>query len=208
MSVSETDLELLETYLDDELSAEEGEALRRRLSSEPALVAAMDELRHDRAVRQQAFGTMELTERQALMATDSIVRSVRQAATREVARSGRMRLFRQVAAAAACIMVGVLVGWMGHSRTELAQQPMISLDSANGVTSRGTGGTLVSNNSIRGGNEGGFNVQITDDAGRVLAVQHFDTLNEAREFSNDLSRWQARQRRMRNGDIRLIGDDF
>jgi hypothetical protein len=66
----------------------------------------------------------------------------------------------------------------------------------------------VSNNSIRGGNEGGFNVQITDDAGRVLAVQHFDTLNEAREFSNDLSRWQARQRRMRNGDIRLIGDDF
>jgi len=208
MSVSEADLELLETYLDDELSAEEGEALRRRLSSEPALVAAMDELRHDRAVRQQAFGTMELTERQALMATDSIVRSVRQAATREVARSGRMRLFRQVAAAAACIMVGVLVGWMGHSRTELAQQPMISLDSANGVTSRGTGGTLVSNNSIRGGNEGGFNVQITDDAGRVLAVQHFDTLNEAREFSNDLSRWQARQRRMRNGDIRLIGDDF
>jgi len=208
MSVSETDLELLETYLDDELSAEEGEALRRRLSSEPALVAAMDELRHDRAVRQQAFGTMELTERQALMATDSIVRSVRQAATREVARSGRMRLFRQVAAAAACIMVGVLVGWMGHSRTELAQQPLISLDSANGVTSHGTGGTLVSNNSIRGGNEGGFNVQITDDAGRVLAVQHFDTLNEAREFSNDLSRWQARQRRMRNGDIRLIGDDF
>jgi hypothetical protein len=200
MAVSENDLELLETYLDDELTAEEGDALRQRFASEPALAAAMDELRHDREIRQMAFGTMEPSERQALAATNTIVRSLRQEATREVARAGRMRVLRQVTAAAACIAIGVLVGWFSHSGAEIPSN-----------VAPGESASLVSNNSLRGssaGDGGGFNVQITDDAGRVLAVQHFDTLNEAREFSNDLSRWQARQRRMRNGDIRLIGDDF
>jgi hypothetical protein len=121
--------------------------------------------------------------------------------------SGRVRILRQLSAAAACLIVGVLVGWFGHSRNQSAQ-PMAS-DSASRITfpDNGNSATLVSNSPSRNGS-GGFNVQITDDTGRVLGVQHFDTLHDAREFSNDLSRWQARQRQMRSGDIRLIGDDF
>src|SRR4051812_7359596 len=202
MAVSETDLELLETYLDDELSAEEGDALRRRLSAEPALAVAMDQLRQDRELRQQAFGTMEPADRETVAATDTIVRSLRQAATRDLVWSGRLRILRQASAAAACIMVGVLVGWFGHGRTDAPVAPA----NTNNVASRDAGASgrinfpptrngnaaLVSNPRTSGNAAGGFNVQITDDGGRVLAVQHFDTLNEAREFSNDLSRWQTR----------------
>src|SRR5262245_58498502 len=206
MTVSETDLELLETYLDDEMSAEDGDALRRRLASEPALAHAMDQLRQDRALRQQVFGAMEPAERQTMAATDTIVRSLRQAATREVAWSERLRIVRQISAAAACIVVGLLVGWFAHSRIE-PTQPIAANDEGSLVFPGGSANaTEVVNASRR--SPGGFNVQITDDAGRVLAVQHFDTLSEAREFSNDLSRWQNRQRQMRGSDIRLIGDDF
>src|SRR2546421_7995277 len=119
MPVSETDLELLETYLDDELSAEEGDALRRRLASEPVLVTAMDQLRQDRALRQQAFGTMEPADCETVAATETIVRSLRQAATRDKVWSERRHLIRQISAAAACIIVGVLVGWFGHGRTDV-----------------------------------------------------------------------------------------
>ena len=202
MSVSEIDLELLETYLDDELSAEDGDALRRRLASEPALAQAMDQLRQDRELRQLAFGSMEPAERQTSTATDTIVRSLRQAATRELAWSSRLRILRQVSAAAACIVVGLLIGWFARSGNE--GTPLGGGNENGTVVFPGTN----SGATARTVSTGGFNVQITDDAGRVLAVQHFDTLNEAREFSNDLSRWQARQRQMRSGDIRLIGDDF
>src|SRR4051795_9708375 len=212
MSVSETDLELLETYLDDELSAEEGDTLRRRLASEPVLATAMDQVRQDRALRQQAFGTMEPADRETVAATDVIVRSLRQAATREKVWSERRRLIRQFSAAAACLVVGLLVGWFGHGRPDVPVAPV----ETNTVASRDTGTPGSVNFPPRNGNTalvsndrtGGFNVQITDDGGRVLAVQHFNTLNEARAFSNDLARWQTRQRQMRSGDIRLIGDDF
>src|SRR5437764_10975801 len=51
MSVPETDLELLESYLDGELPSAESDALRRRIASEPVLAAAIQTLRSERAVR-------------------------------------------------------------------------------------------------------------------------------------------------------------
>ena len=54
-SASENDLELLESYLDDELTGRELEALRQRLSSEPQLAVAIDELKSQRQMRQQFF---------------------------------------------------------------------------------------------------------------------------------------------------------
>src|SRR4051812_42070648 len=118
MSVSETDLELLETYLDDQLSAEEGDALRRRLASEPALVAAMDQLRQERELRRDVYASMESDR-----GTDHVVRAVRAAATREIVRGGRMRILRQVSAAAACLVVGLLGGWMWRGSAPEAPRP-------------------------------------------------------------------------------------
>ena len=56
--MSGTDIELLETYLDDALPPAEADALRGRLANEPALSAELDQLRTDRAQRASAFASM------------------------------------------------------------------------------------------------------------------------------------------------------
>jgi hypothetical protein len=202
-SVSEHDLELLETYLDNELAPNEMDTMRVRLKREPSLALALDQLTRDRQLRHQVFFMMDrevaVTARSS---TDAIARSLKQAAVREVASSNRRNIFRQVSAAAACIVVGLLVGWFGRERTQEMQiaRPM-HVDSTADVQSDAV---TVSDDTA----PGGFTVAITDDRGRVLAQQRFGTLNEARQATNDVARWQTRQREVRNSDVRLVRDGF
>jgi anti-sigma factor RsiW len=202
MPASETDLELLETYLDGELSPGEVAMLRPRLSAEPELAAAMDQLREQRQLRQHVFCLCEAeAEVSDDVAVGNVSRAVRAAITRDIVWSGRMRTLRQVSAAAACLIVGLLVGWFARGSTPV--EPTVR---PSGIV---RGPTIPSNsNAALVNRAGGFNVQLTDDTGRVLAVQHFDSLDKAREFSDDLFKWQARQRKVRNGEVRLVGDDF
>ena len=53
-----------------------------------------------------------------------------------------------------------------------------------------------------------YQVQITDDTGRVVAVQKFDSLEQAREFTDDLTKWQLRQQQLQQGQVVLVGDTF
>ena len=53
-----------------------------------------------------------------------------------------------------------------------------------------------------------YHVQIMDDAGRVMAVQKFDSLQQAREFSEDLQQWQVRQQRLLSGQVTVKSADF
>jgi anti-sigma factor RsiW len=203
-SVSEHDLQLLETYLDNELAPDEMESIRARLKREPALAAALDQLTRDRQMRHRVF--FELDREIATTArasTDEIARSLRQAAVREVAWSNRRNIFRQLSAAAACIVVGLLAGWFGRERAEFGSDPSErvmrqTIDSDSTMT--------VSSNPAAA--RAGFNVAITDEKGNVLAQQHFATLEEAQRFNNDLLRWEQQQRQVRNGDVRLIGGKF
>jgi hypothetical protein len=198
-SVSEQDLELLETYLDNELVGDDMDRMRARLKHEPALAIALEQLTRDRQLRHQVFFALDReSAATARAATESIGRSLNQAAVREVASGNRRAIFRHACTAAACIVVGLLVGWFGRERAELTR----GVDRA---VRSDADAVMVSNDAPT---SGGFNVAITDDRGRVLAQQHFDTLNEARQFSNDLLRWQTRQREMRNGGVRLIGGGF
>lgn len=201
-SVSEHDLELLETYLDNELAPGDMDSIRARLKREPALAAALDQLTRDRQLRHRVFFMMDReVAATARESTDAIARSLKQAAVREVAWSNRRNIFRQVAAAAACIVVGVLVGWVGrdHAQPDAPIARQTQVDS--GVESDAV---TISDE----GSSNGFTVAITDDRGRVLTQQRFGTLSEARQFSNDVLRWQERQREMRNGDVRLVRDGF
>jgi hypothetical protein len=201
-SVSEHDLELLETYLDNELAPGEMDAIRARLKREPTLAVALDQLTRDRQMRHRVFFTMDReVAATARESTDAITRSLKQAAVREVAWSNRRNIFRQVAAAAACIVVGVLVGWVGRDRAEpdaqVARQAHVDGSAQADVVT-------VSDEDA----SNGFTVAITDDRGRVLTQQRFGSLTEARQFSKDVLRWQERQREMRNGDVRLVRDGF
>lgn len=217
MPTSEFEAELLENFLDGELDAAQSAALATRLASDPALANALQAVSVERAARQKIYESFEAdTSSEAMQA--SIARSLKQAATRETLTTNLRRGLRFGTGAAACLVIGLGVGWVArgpgsthsaHSANSsqiedrvaenmspddgLPNKPDLRLTAADLAQSRGTDG---------------FNVAISDDMGRVVAEQHFKTLNEARDFSSDLSRWQTRQRQVRTGDVKLVGDDF
>jgi hypothetical protein len=105
-NVPDQDLMLLESYLDDELSADEVDALRDRLIEEPQLAAALAQLRDARTGRQRVFAAIEPGE---LEVSDCVGRMQR-------AVHGRLRWSRRTreglryVAAAACVTIGVMIG--------------------------------------------------------------------------------------------------
>lgn len=72
----EQDLELLESYLDDALSDDETQALRRRLSQEPGLVEALASLQSQRRARQAVWAAMEPDEASVSRLVERVGRSV------------------------------------------------------------------------------------------------------------------------------------
>ena len=104
--MNDQDLELLESYLDDELTGRELDSLRQRLSSEPQLAAAMDELRSQREMRQQFFAACEPDQ----ASVQRLIKSAQQHATREIAWSERNRSLRWASGLAACLVFGFVAG--------------------------------------------------------------------------------------------------
>ena len=74
--VSESDLDLLEAYLDDTLSVELVQHIDGRLSEEPDLMAALDVLRMDRAARIAAFQSMAPEDNQAHQFAEAMLLSM------------------------------------------------------------------------------------------------------------------------------------
>lgn len=181
-AMGDADAELLETCLDGELSPQEELLLRQRMHEDETLRTALGSLEQERAVRRLAFGSLEPTDIE-------VQRGLRRLEAR--IHGGRgwgwTRLVRYGTAVAACLMVGILAGY-GTREFMRPTTPRPPGPVANGVIY--------------------YNVSITDDAGRVMAVQQFRTLEEAREFSEDLRRWQERQDRLRNGQVTLHSARF
>jgi hypothetical protein len=142
-SVSENDLELLESYLDDELTGRELEALRQRLSSEPQLATAIDELKSQRQMRQQFFGACEPDQ----ASVERLVQSVNQDVTRELAWSERNRSLRSWGSLAACLLVGL---FLGRAMRGTAQGPVASTPQNTTVVSNSE--PVVATNNADGSN--------------------------------------------------------
>jgi hypothetical protein len=144
-SVNENDLELLESYLDDELTGRELEALRQRLSSEPQLAVAIDEFKSQRQMRQQFFGACEPDQ----ASVERLVQSVNQNITRELAWSERNRSLRSWGSLAACLLVGL---FLGRAMRGTGQGPVVSAPENTTVVSNSqpivaTNNTEVPNNT-------------------------------------------------------------
>lgn len=159
------DVQLLEDYLDAELSADECETLRARLTADPALAAELDVLRAHREMRQSVFVSLEGDSNTAEM----LLTKLRDAR----APSPRFRRLRYALAAAACIALSFLAGWMGG----------------------------MNKSSDAHANPSNYRVEIRDDAGQVLAAQKFDSFEKARAFSQDLADWQKRQEQIFSGQV-------
>jgi hypothetical protein len=146
--------------------------LRDRLTSEPTLATDLEHLRAERKVRAEMFSSLEGGEEAVVDRILSAARISGIAGPAVVTKSTRFRL-RYAMAAAALIAIGFLVGWMGA-----------------------TGGKSNANAS-----EAPYRVELLDESGQVMAVQKFQSLEKAQEFSDDLQQWQIRQERLLNGRV-------
>lgn len=174
MERNEEQLELLEACLDGELPSGEAESLRARLGREPGLAAELDQLRAERASRVAAFAGMEGDEGIA----DRLIARARVQVDAPAKRQWRMPWRYAAAAAAACLVLGFVAGqWL-------------DMQDAPGITRL----TPVAH-------ESSYRVAITDEDGQVIAIQKFDSLEQATEFSDDLRQWQERQEQIRNGQV-------
>ena len=186
--VTDQDLELLDAYLDDALSTGERDALIDRLAREPALSAALEELRAGRDVRLRAFAANELSPAEAEAFAEALVSGLRKRES--------WRRWRRATLTAAGVAACVAIGWIGRSMWVGTEQ------------SRTRGIVDASGTADVVGGSGAFQVILTDDAGKVLAVQKFGRLDEARQFASDLTRYQLQQEQVRQGQMVLVSDEF
>jgi len=174
--VDERDVELLEMYLDGELSARDQAALEQRMRANDEIDEELQRLRDERQLRKAVFASLEAD----AATTERLMQRV-QAGMGQ--RKEWLRAWRRVgfaSAAAAVVALAFIGGWIG--------------------------GTQKGSSVHAQGPE--YHVQIMDEAGRVMAVQKFESLEQAKEFSEDLQQWQARQERLLSGQVTIRSADF
>jgi anti-sigma factor RsiW len=178
------DVEQLEALLDGELTDHEAAALRARVASDPALAEALDRLRGERDMRALVWRAMEPRDAQVT----AVINSVRAGVRRDQAWNNRLRALRYVSGLAACIMLGFMLGRFlpygasdGRAGNGIVYEP-----------GRGAMQEVMDTRSAAQQRHNGFKVLLTDNFGRVIAEQRFETFNEAREFTDDLRSAQNR----------------
>ena len=122
------DLELLETHLDGALTPADAEALGRRLATDPGLLAELERLRSQRAVRQAAWSSMEPGPAEA----EALVSSSIAAAVREERSAGAARFARRATVAAAVLLFAFAGGWMARGRSGRPAAPPVQPASTGG----------------------------------------------------------------------------
>jgi anti-sigma factor RsiW len=172
-------MELLHEYVDGELPMSDCEGLWRRLAIERELMGELDRLRADHAVRTMVWSSLEPDESTVARLQAKVMRATR----REDFMSWGGNFLRIAASAAALILFGVTVGWMGRDRYH--GMPVVSHPSQNEsqMASSGLGAAPAS---------GQFNVEVRDRSGNLLApIQQFGSLQEAKQFAHDVQADQS-----------------
>lgn len=191
----DSEYDILEGYLDHSLSPDEMQAVAARLAAEPELAAAIESLRDERTLRQAVWKSYEPDESASQRFAAFAVRSLR----RQRVLSLMTHVTRLVASAAACLALGVSAGWFIWGR------PIGALPVAASMT--GPVARLASD-PTRSSSAGIYQVAITDENGKVVAVQKFNGLDEAKAFADDLGRCEQRRLDVQDGKATLVSDKF
>lgn len=203
--LSDQDQELLEAYLDDALSPDEVERIARRLTDEPELASALDALRRDRRARVAAWESLQPDEAEASAFAKNLIRSMH----RQRMMSRMSWVTRLSGAAAACMLMGLGGGWYVWGRpvasVHTSAVTPVAVNSQNEHPPRQIQFVNQPVNDLAAGT---YQVELTDDSGKVLAVQKFNKLEEAQHFAQDLGRVVERQQDVQNGHVTLAADHF
>lgn len=200
--MSDEDIELLESYLDDALSVAEADDLRVRVADDPDLAAALHEFREQRALRAKVWQSLEPLD----AAVETLMKGVRLESRKLQLRQRAQTAFRWAGSAAAVLLVGFATGWMGHQRWSTPDTAQRVATGEPAPRELQMVGKLVG----VGPNapSAPYHVTLTDQMGRVIGVQHFNSPDRAKEFTDDLDRWQDRQKQLQDGRIKFIGDEY
>ena len=172
MNATETDLELLEQYLDDELAVEQVQRLEQRLSAEPALSAALGELRQQRALCHAFFESLD-----DQASADRVVASVGRALKRQQVMTFARRSLRWVGVAAACVAVGLFAGIAIQNQGP--DQPL-----ATPAKPAGSAQPPV------------YHVSVVDESGRAVHAT-FQSADEARKVAEALDQYSRQLEQLR-----------
>jgi hypothetical protein len=169
MAINENDIELLHAYVDGELPTAECEGLWRRLASERELMTELDQLRADCSMRSMIWKSLEPDDGAVARVEARVMRATRREDIMEWAFNG----LRIVASAAALILFGFAVGWMGRDRMY-----------ATPVTSLSSNPTQVVSASNMPMSSPQWQVEMRNENGKIVKVFTFGTEEEARQFIN------------------------
>ncbi len=191
----DSDYDILEGFLDNSLSPDEMQAVAARLAAEPDLAVALEAIRDERTVRLAAWESFEPDERAAQRFAVSAIRAIR----RQRLLSMVTHVTRLVASVAACLAIGISAGWFLWGR------PIHTVP----VTATISGPTAsLASNSGRNSSSGTYQVAITDENGKVVAVQKFSAFEDAKAFADDLGRYQQRRLDVQDGKATVVSDKF
>lgn len=189
-SLSDRDLELLERYLDGDLAGSEAEDVRRRVAGDPMWGGALEGLREERSARMLVWRAMEGTRADGQRVAEHVIVQAR----RQELRRRVFRAARGPAVAAACIAFFV-AGWFVRGQA-VAGSP-------------DKGGSAI---NLPGAREAsgadGAQVALTDENGNIVAAQRFNSIDQARDFADDLIRWRAKHQQIKKGQIIRVADEF
>jgi anti-sigma factor RsiW len=186
MAVNDNDMELLHEYVDGELPVADCEGLWRRLAVERDLMGELEHLRADHAVRTMVWNSLEPEESTVARLEAKIMRATR----REDFMSWGGNILRIAASAAALILFGFSVGWMGRDR--YSGVPVVSHSSQN--TSQ-MASTDIAPAAMK------YNVYVRNPSGKLVTVEQFDSLEEAQQFKHD---FEAAQSSPNGNDLNVV----
>jgi anti-sigma factor RsiW len=215
MTTTDTDLELLEEYLDGNVEGSALMQLRDRLNRHAELSEALNDLQAQRAMRQAVWQAIEPD----TAAAQQLVWRVRGAMLHQPKRQSlfsisQWQLARVGSAAAACMVLGFLVGRLGH-RGDVS--PLVSAPGFVSTDLKSPAGNSIAQNGSPSSSTAGFvpvgttpkiSVPITNEYGQVVAWQTFDNPEQAKNFTEDLHRAHGDSSApATSGQIKTVGSE-
>jgi len=188
-SQADQEMELLSAYIDGELSAEESAALQLRVSADPSLASAIEQLRADRVVRSALWQNFEPDE----AAVGRLIDRVDRAIDRQTVWTHRLANLRIIGSAAACIIVGLFIG-------RVAFGPRGGpIDSTVAGSSMPIGGVQPVVAPVGSQAPAPAQVRIVDSNNNPVALQPFNSTEDLQRFIEDLRAWQQAQEQAKQG---------